>query len=301
MSTRPTKFVHTSRLRIAYEEHGDPRSTPAILLHGWPDDARTWDRVVNNIAAAGYFVLVPHLRGFGETEFLSDRTPRSGSRYALVTDLFEFMDALGIDDAAVIGHDWGARTAYLAAGLSPDRVSACVAISVGWGTDSPDASMPVAQSHNYWYHWLMALSRGEEMVREHRREFVSYIWKLWNPEGGIRDEEIEATMQSFANPDWADVTLHSYRARWGLVEDDPDYRDVELAARRIERITVPTLVIHGEIDPCNSPSTSAGAEASFGEKYSRVVIRGAGHFPHRTAAEQVGRHINEFLLNLNPS
>ncbi|GAB3623736.1 hypothetical protein GCM10027418_18200 [Mariniluteicoccus endophyticus] len=218
----------------------------------------------------------------------------------MASDLFEFMDTLEIRRAVIVGHDWGARVAYLAAGLAPERILACVAISVGWGTDSATQPMSIEQCHNYWYHWLMALPRGEALVRHHRDEFTRYIWKLWSPESSLSEVGFEQTFPSFENPDWADVTMHSYRARWGFAPEDPHYSEIQERAMKIERIAVPTLVLHGADDPCNSPVTSLHREEHFAGAYERVVIDGAGHFPQRTAAAEVSRLLEGFLIEHAP-
>src|SRR5690606_20125253 len=141
----------------------------------------------------------------------------------------------------VVGHDWGARAAYIVACANPERVKACVAISVGWGTNDPGQALTLQQTQNYWYHWLMALPRGAALVREDRHRFTRYIWDIWNPKWPVPDDAFESTAKAFDNPDWADVTLHSYRVRWGHAEPDPLYAALEARISQDPRITVPTL------------------------------------------------------------
>jgi pimeloyl-ACP methyl ester carboxylesterase len=194
-----------------------------------------------------------------------------------------------------VGHDWGARAAYIASALSPDRVTHCVALSVGWGTNDPAQPLPLKQVQNYWYHWYMALDRGAALVREERRELTRYIWAIWNPGWRISDEEFAATAASFDNPDWADVVLHSYRVRWGLGPKDPAYSAAEAKLARDPTIRVPTLVIHGGGDPCNDPSTSEGKESYFASRYERTLLDRVGHFPQREAPAAVADAIVRFL------
>ncbi|AZO20515.1 alpha/beta hydrolase [Mesorhizobium sp. M1E.F.Ca.ET.045.02.1.1] len=291
------KIATTSSLDIAFEEHGPPDGMPVILLHGWPDDVRTWDEIVPGLAEAGYRVLVPWLRGFGPTRFRDPDAMRSGQLSALGRDVLDFADVLGIERFAMVGHDWGARAAYIAACLAPDRVMACTALSVGWGTNDPDQPLSFGQAQNYWYHWLMALPRGERLVREDRKAFTRYIWSIWTGGWAISDEAFAITASAFDNPDWADVVLHSYRVRWGLAEPDPSCAALEARLRGDPAIRVPTLVLHGEADPCNAPATSEGREALFDNGYRRHVLPGIGHFPQREASDAVLRHLLPFLTS----
>ena len=168
-------------------------------------------------------------------------------------------------------------------------------MSVGWGTNDPDQQLSLQQIQNYWYHWFMALDRGADLIRNQRREFTSYIWREWNPGWRLPDESFEHLAESFENPDWADVVLHSYRSRWGLAALDPAYDSVEHRLRDDNRITVPTLVIHGGADPCNAPSTSEGKDGYFTADYRRIVLGGVGHFPQRQAASVVAQEILSHL------
>ena len=216
MSGPELELFSTPSLSIACEVSGPTRGRPTLLLHGWPDDARTWDRILPALHAAGRRTIVPYLRGCGPTRFRSPQTARSGQLVALGQDVLELADAMKLQTFAVVGHDWGARAAYIASGLAPERITHCVALSVGWGTNDPAQRLPLKQVQNYWYHWYMGLERGAALVREERRDFTRYIWTIWNPGWRMSDEEFAATASSFDNPDWADVVLHSYRVRWGL-------------------------------------------------------------------------------------
>jgi pimeloyl-ACP methyl ester carboxylesterase len=182
--------VQTATLSIGCELSGSEDGRPVILLHGWPDDIRTWDRIIPALHQAGLRTIVPYLRGSGVTRFRSAATMRSGQLSALGQDLLDLAHALGLDRFAVVGHDWGARAAYIASCLAPQRVTGCVAISVGWGTNDPAQKLSLPQTQNYWYHWYLALDRGAELVRNDRRNFTRYIWTIWNPSCACRNRNL---------------------------------------------------------------------------------------------------------------
>ncbi len=286
----------TPTLDIAYEASGPEAGAPVILLHGWPDDGRTWDRVLPGLHAAGLRTYVPWLRGYGDTRFLDAGTMRSGQLAALGQDLLDFAGSLGLERFAVVGHDWGARAGYIASCLAPERITRCAALSVGWGTNDPDQPLSLSQTQNYWYHWLMAVPRGERLIREERRKFTRYIWDIWNPNWPFTDAEFEASAASFDNPDWADVTLHSYRVRWGHASGDPAYAGLEARLKADPKIAVPTLCIHGGGDLVNAPATSEGKEGLFTGPYRRVVLDKLGHFPQREDPDGVCAALVPFLL-----
>jgi pimeloyl-ACP methyl ester carboxylesterase len=290
-----TRSFDSPALSIACELSGPADGPPVMLLHGWPDDARTWDRVLLPLHEAGFRTIVPYLRGCGPTRFQSRETARSGQLAALGQDVIDLADAIGLANFAVVGHDWGARAAYIASVLRPERVTRCVALSVGWGTNDPGQPLALQQVQNYWYHWYMALDRGAALVREDRRAFTRYIWTIWNPHWRISEEEFAATAASFDNPDWAEVVLHSYRVRWGLAPLYPAYAAAEARLSADPVIRVPTLVIHGGGDPCNDPSTSENKEHFFASRYQRVVLEGVGHFPQRESPAAVAGAIVQFM------
>jgi pimeloyl-ACP methyl ester carboxylesterase len=288
-------FVDTPVLRVYYEAAGPENGFPTILVHGWPDDVRTWDHVLPVLHDAGYRTYVPWLRGFGPTRFLHEDTFRSGQLVALGQDLADFAAALGIRRHALVGHDWGSRAAYIASSLNESNVAACVAISTGYGTNHPGQVLDYRQTQNYWYHWLMATPRGDRLVRDDRRAFTRHIWNEWFVAYQPEDAEFEATAVSFDNADWADVTLHSYRSRWGHAEGDPVYAALEARFDPVPEQRVPTLTLHGALDPVNAPQMSEGKEKYFSGPYERRLIAGTGHFPQRERATEVGSHIVEWL------
>jgi len=290
-----TQFVETSLLRVGYEAAGPSGGFPVIVVHGWPDDVRTWDAVLPALHGAGYRTYAPWLRGYGPTRFLRADTFRSGQLVALGQDLVEFTTALDLDRPALVGHDWGARAAYIASALNESRVSACVALSVGYGTNAPSQVLSYRQTQNYWYHWLMATPRGERMVRQDRRGFTRHIWNEWFAAYRPDDVEFERTAASFDNPDWTDITLHPYRVRWGHASPDPSYAEIESRFDPVPKQHVPTLTLHGSADPVNSPQTSEGKEAYFIGPYERRLIAGAGHFPQRERSADTAREVIAWL------
>ncbi|HEY5634652.1 MAG TPA: alpha/beta hydrolase [Burkholderiaceae bacterium] len=292
---RPMNFVNTPALRVGYEDHNPRASRTAILVHGWPDSTRTWAGVVPELARAGWRVLVPALRGFAPTTFRDPAAPRVGQLAALGRDLLEFAAALGIDEPALVGHDWGARAAAIACGLRPGVASHLAMISVGYGTNDPNQALSLHQARNYWYHWYMATPRGERTVRENGRAFAQIMWDTWSPPGWYAREEFEATARAFHNPDWADVTLHSYRHRWGHAPGAPEYDGDEAALVPAPVLEVPTLLVHGTADGANHPDSSAGRERFFRGRYERVLLEGVGHFPQREAPRRVAEELLRFL------
>ena len=293
--TPSLKSVDTSLLRVAYEEWNPRASRTVVLLHGWPDSIRCWSAISPGLAQSGWRVLVPALRGFLPTKFLREDTPRTGQLAALGRDLLEFFDALGLKQPALVGHDWGARAVAIACGLRPGVASHLVMMSVSYGTNDPAQQLSLQQARNYWYHWYMATPRGERTVRKDGRNFARTMWDTWSPPGWYAPDEFEATAQAFDNADWADITLHSYRHRWGHALGDQRYADDELQLNPAPVLAVPTLLLHGAVDGVNHPDTSLGKEAFFSGLYERVLLAGIGHFPQREASGDVLAALHRFL------
>jgi pimeloyl-ACP methyl ester carboxylesterase len=295
MHSSSVRTLCTPLLEVAYWEAGPVDAPAVVLLHGWPDSPRTWMGLAQALALNGHRVIVPWLRGFGPTRFLQDQTPRSAQFTALAQDFIDLLDGLGLDQVDLVGHDWGARAAYSAACLWPHRVRRLVALSVAWGTNQPTQALSHLQSHNYWYHWFMHLPRGQEAVREDRDAFTRYLWQAWSPGWAFSDDEFTATAADFHNPDWADITLHSYTHRWGAAASDPHYEDLEVRLRENSLIHVPTLHIHGEQDGANGVATTQGKEALFTAGHALRVVPGCGHFPQREHPSLIQAMVEEFL------
>ena len=289
-----TQFATTPTLRIAYED-GGPKDAPAIfLMHGWPDDPRTYDAIVPALQAAGFRTIVPYLRGFGGTTFLSNTTPRSGEMVAMAQDAIDLADVLALKTFAVVGHDWGARIAYVLAAAFPERVTRIAAMSVGWQPGEL-ATPSLEQIRKYWYQWFMATKRGRETVRRDPKAFARIQWETWAPKGWFSDAEFDATAKSFENKDWPDITLHSYTVRWGEADKDPRYCDLDKRAMSAQSISVPTLMIQGGADGVTLAATTDGKDQYFSGGYRRVVLDGVGHFPTREKPDAVNKVLLEFL------
>jgi pimeloyl-ACP methyl ester carboxylesterase len=273
------KRVQTDVLEIAYEESGPADGVPVLLMHGWPYDIRTYDAVVPQLTAAGCRSIVPYLRGFGPTRFLSADTPRSGQQAALGKDLLDLMDALDLRRAALVGYDWGGRAACIAAALWPERVSSLV---TGNGYNIQDIARsgePAApeQELRFWYQYYFQTERGRAGLHANRREFCRLIWGLWSPNWRFDDATFERSAASFDNPDFVDVTIQSYRHRVKNAAGDPALEPIEQHLAALPTIAVPTISLNGEANGVGPPQRSAGHARFFTGPYQRKVIPVAGH------------------------
>ena len=217
------KHIRTSTLDVAYEESGAPDGAPVFLLHGWPYDPRCYDEVVPPLVAAGCRMIVPYLRGFGPTRFLSAQTPRSGQQAALGNDLRELMDALAIERAVLAGYDWGGRAACIVAALWPERVRGLVTGN-GYNLQNIPASvkpLDPASEHRLWYQYYFHTERGRAGLEANRRAFARLLWELWSPPWTFDDATFARSAASFDNPDFVAVTIQSYRHRFGYAAGDP--------------------------------------------------------------------------------
>jgi pimeloyl-ACP methyl ester carboxylesterase len=295
----PARFrtVTTPMLEIAYEESG-PADGPVVnLMHGFPDDPRTWDGAVPPLAADGCRVLVPWLRGYGPTRFLDAGTPRSGQQAALGADLRAFMAALGIERATLAGYDWGGRAACIVAALRPERVRGLVSIT-GYNIQNIAASGrpdDAAAEYRYWYQWYFNTERGRAGLEQNRRDVCRLLWRLWSPNWDFNDATFERTAASFDNPDFVDVVIHSYRHRFRAAAGDPALEPIEARLAAQPPITVPTIVLHGAADGVDPPVNSEADAPRFTGPYRREVVPVAGHFLPREAPEAVVGAVRELL------
>lgn len=287
-------FANTSTLRIGYEIGGPSDGRPVLLLHGWPDDVRTYDRVAPALQAAGFFTITPYLRGFGATSFLSKDTMRSGEIVATAQDAIDLADALKLGKLAVVGHDWGARIAYALAILIPQRVERIATIAVDWQPgELPTPGLKQAQA--YWYQWYLTTERGRQTVHSDGKAFARRQWENWSPPGWFDDATFDRTAKSFENPDWPEITWHSYSVRWGEARKDPRYAELDHRLTNAQSVSVPTLMIHGAADAATLPQSTEGQEKYFSGGYRRHLIPGVGHFPTREAPEAVNKLLIDFL------
>ncbi|WP_459859489.1 alpha/beta fold hydrolase [Dongia sp. agr-C8] len=289
MTTASLRRARTSVLEIAYEESGPADGTPVFLMHGFPDDVRTWDGVAVPLAAQGYRVIVPFLRGYGATRFLSPNTMRSGQQGAIGSDLKELMDALGIARAFLVGYDWGGRAACITAALWPERVKGLVSVG-GYNIQNIAGNMkpePADQEWRFWYQWYFNTARGVAGLAANRHDICRLLWKMWSPNWAFDDATYAATGAAFDNPDYVDIVIHSYRHRYQAAPSDPAYEDIERRLALSPKITVPTVVLHGAADEVDVPETSAQHAPYFTGFYRREVVPVAGHFFPREAPQKV--------------
>jgi pimeloyl-ACP methyl ester carboxylesterase len=291
------RLVRTSTLEIAYEESGPADGAPVLLMHGWPYDPRTYDDVVPRLVAARCRTLVPYLRGFGPTHFLSPDTPRSGQQAALGHDLKELMDALALPRAALVGYDWGGRAACVVAALWPDRVR-CLVTGNGYNIQNIAGSVTPEspdQEHRYWYQYYFHTERGRAGLAANRRELCRLIWKLWSPNWQFDDATYERTAASFDNPDFVDITIQSYRHRYGYAAGDPDLESIEQGLAPQPKITVPTVALVGEANGVGPPARSEKHARFFAGPYRRQVISVVGHNLPQEAPKDVSEAVLQLL------
>ena len=288
------RIASTGDLHVAYLERGPRDGTPVLLVHGFPDDARTWDRLAPALAADGYRTIAPYVRGFGPTRFV-DGAERTGEGAALARDVLALADALGVERFHYIGHDWGARAGYAAAALARGRVRSLTALAVAYGTNHASQSMPVDQTRAYWYQWYLATPRGEAELATGAHAFCRALWSYWSPNWRFDEAEYDATAASFANPDFLAVALSSYRQRWGFAPGAEAYAKDRAVLDRVPPIAVPTLTLMGRDDGATLLSSAVGKEALFTVPYRVEVIADSGHFVQREQPEAVAERVRAHL------
>ncbi|WP_426128490.1 alpha/beta fold hydrolase [Pararhizobium sp. PWRC1-1] len=266
-------------LNIGYAEVGASEAPVVILLHGWPYDIHTYVDVAPLLATAGYRVIVPYLRGYGTTRFLSDETPRNGQQSAIAADVIALMDALRIEKATIAGCDWGARTANIVAALWPERCKAMVSVS-GYLIGNREANkkpLPPKAEFAWWYQFYFATERGREGYAENRREFARLIWQLASPKWSFGDATFNRSAAAFDNPDHVDITIHNYRWRLSLAEGEQKYDDLENRLSKLPVIGVPTITLEGDANGAPHPKPAAYAKKFSGKYEHRLITGGIGH------------------------
>ena len=294
-SVGPVKQVDAGVLNVGYVDAGPADGRAVLLLHGWPYDIHSYEKVTPRLAAAGYRVIVPYLRGYGTTRFLSEQTARNGEQAALALDAVALMDALGIDTAVVAGFDWGARSADIVAALWPERVSGLVSVS-GYLIGSQEAGklpLPPEAELQWWYQYYFATERGRAGYEKYRREFAKLIWRTASPEWHFDDATFDRSAASFDNPDHVAIVIHNYRWRLGLAEGEPAYLDLEKRLAKGPVITVPAVTLEGDANGAPHPEPSSYA-AKFSGPYShRTIEGGVGHNLPQEAPEAFADAIRE--------
>ncbi|NSL88281.1 alpha/beta hydrolase [Chitinophaga sp. Mgbs1] len=273
------KQVKAGVLNIGYAEAGPDGGRPVILLHGWPYDIHSYAGVTAILAAKGYHVFVPYLRGYGTTTFLSPATMRNGQQSALAADIIAFMDALKIDRAIIGGYDWGARTADIMAALWPERVSALVSVS-GYLIGSQQANkapLPPRAELAWWYQYYFATPRGEAGYAANTRAFAKLIWQTASPQWHFSDSTFNRAAAAFDNPDHVAVVIHNYRWRLGLATGEKQYDALEEKLARSPVITVPTVTLEGDANGAPHPDPAAYATKFTGKYVHHTITGGIGH------------------------
>jgi len=266
-------------LNIGYAEAGPADGPPVILLHGWPYDIYSYVDVTPMLATAGYRVIVPYLRGYGTTRFLSSSTFRNGQQSAVALDCIALMDALKIKSAIVAGFDWGARTANIIAALWPERCKALVSVS-GYLIGSPEANqapLPPKAELAWWYQFYFATERGRLGYEKYRRDFAKLIWRLASPKWNFDDATFDRTATSFDSPDHVAIVIHNYRWRLGLAPGEAKYDDLEKRLAKLPAITVPTITLEGDANGAPHPEPASYARKFSGKYTHRLITGGIGH------------------------
>ncbi len=275
------KTIAAGVLNVAYTETGPSDGPPAILLHGFPYDAHAYDAVAQILAAAGRRCLVPSLRGYGATRFLSAATPRSGQQAGLGADLLAFMDALAIPAATLAGFDWGGRAACIVAALWPERVRGLVSCGAGYNIqDIARAGSPAApeEEYRYWYQYYFHSERGRAGLTRSRRDLCRLLWRLWSPLWAFDEATFAQTAESFDNPDFVDIVIHSYRHRYGGITGDAALDGIESRLAGQPDIIVPTIVLQGDSDGVEGPLPVDDSHAPYFKRfYERRILAGIGH------------------------
>jgi pimeloyl-ACP methyl ester carboxylesterase len=273
------KQIDAGVLKIGYAEAGPPDGPAVILLHGWPYDIYSFVDVAPLLASAGYRVLVPYVRGYGSTHFLSNDTVRNGQPSAIASDTIAFMDALKIEKAILAGFDWGARTVNIVSALWPERCKATVSVS-GYLIGSQEAGkmpLPPKAELEWWYQFYFATDRGRLGYEKYRRDFSKLIWQIASPKWQFDDATFDRTAAAFDNPDHVAIVIHNYRWRLGLAEGEPKFAELEKRLAEFPVITVPTITLQGDADGAPRPDPSSYVKKFSGKYEHRPITGGIGH------------------------
>jgi pimeloyl-ACP methyl ester carboxylesterase len=289
------KQVNAGVLNVGYAEAGPADGPAVLLLHGWPYDIYSYVDVAPLLASAGYRVIVPYLRGYGTTRFLSDATPRNGQQSALAVDAMALMDALKIEKATIAGYDWGARTANIMAALWPERCKGMVSVS-GYLIGSRDANrmpLPPKNELEWWYQYYFATERGKAGYEKYRRDFARLIWQLASPRWDFDGATFDRSSASFDNQDHVAIVIHNYRWRLGLAEGEPQYDDLERRLAESPVISVPTITLEGDANGAPHPDASSYAKKFSGRYAHRIITGGIGHNLPQEAPEAFAQTVVE--------
>jgi pimeloyl-ACP methyl ester carboxylesterase len=291
--------VDAGVLNVGYAEAGPPEGPALLLLHGWPYDIHTYADVAPLLQGEGYRVVIPYLRGYGTTRFLSDGTFRNGEQAALALDAVALLDALDIERAILAGCDWGARTADIVAALWPERCKGLVSVS-GYLIGSQEANklpLPPEAELQWWYQYYFATERGRAGYEKYRRDFAKLIWRTASPRWSLDDATFERSAASLDNPDHVDIVIHNYRWRLGLAEGEAQYDDLERQLAEGPAITVPTITLEGDANGAFHPDPSAYAKKFSGKYSHRTIEGGIGHNLPQEAPEAFAQAVIDVDAN----
>ena len=273
------KQIDAGLLNIGYAEAGPANGRVVILLHGWPYDIHSYVDVAPILASAGYRVIVPYVRGYGATRFLSSGTFRNGQPSVVALDIIALMDALKIQKAILGGFDWGARTADIIAALWPERCKALVSVSgylIG-SQESGKIPLPPQAELEWWYQFYFATDRGRTGYDKYRHDFAKLIWQTASPKWNFDDATFDRSAASFENPDHVAIVIHNYRWRLGLAKGERKYDDLERRLAKGPVISVPTITLEGDANGAPHPDASSYAKKFSGKYSHRIVNGGIGH------------------------
>jgi pimeloyl-ACP methyl ester carboxylesterase len=291
----PLKQIDAGLLNVGYAEAGPTTGPAVILLHGWPYDIHSYVDVAPLLASAGYHVIVPYLRGYGTTRFLSSETFRNGQPSVVAIDIIALMDAIKIQQAILAGFDWGARTANIIAALWPERCKAMVSVSgylIG-SQESGKIPLPPPAEFQWWYQFYFATERGRAGYEKYRHDFSKLIWQLASPKWNFDDATFDRSAASFDNPDHVSIVIHNYRWRQGLAEGEPKYDDLEKRLAEGPVITVPTITLEGDANGAPHADGSSYAKKFSGKYAHRIITGGVGHNLPQEAPEAFAKAVVE--------
>ncbi len=275
----PVTQIEAGVLDVGLVDAGPSAGPAVVLLHGWPYDIHSYAEVVPLLTAAGYRAIVPYLRGYGTTRFLSDETRRNGEQAVLAADAVALIDALGIEKAIFGGFDWGARTADIVAALWPQRCTGLVSVS-GYLIGSQAAGklpLPPEAELQWWYQYYFATERGRAGYEAYTQDFAKLIWRTASPKWSFDDATFERTAASFDNPDHVEIVIHNYRWRLGLAEGEAEFDELEKRLAKAPVITVPAITLEGDANGAPHPEPSAYATKFAGPYSHRTIEGGVGH------------------------
>ena len=295
----PLRKIEAGVLEVAYFEAGPADGPPVLLMHGFPYDIHTYAEVAPMLAGQGCRVIVPYLRGYGATRFLSDATPRSGEQAALGADLLALLDALAIPRAVLAGYDWGGRAACVVAALWPERCVGLVSFNSYNIQDIAKAMAPdtPANEHSLWYQYYFHSERGRTGLAKDRRALTRLLWQLWSPTWKFDDAAFERSAAAFDHPDFVDVVIHSYRHRFGLVPGDPAYTYIERRLAAQPAIAVPAITFDGVDDGVRPPANASAHAHRFSGPRSHRLVPGVGH----NMPQEAPRIFADAVLELVPA